>query len=701
MKLIKPDKKNISGKDLRRKILPAAVGCVIAAAVIAGIIFGIRKSVTGGKIMVVSVKELMDYGYGYGDETESMEGEVFSGAAQSIYLSGSKTVKEVRVKEGQKVRKGDVLLVYDTEQAQLNVKKEEISLGKRQIALEIAERNLRTLRAIKPVSDYNGGDYGGEEGGAPDDDSDKKDRKKPAKKRKKKKPEKPDNPYKNAQAAGGLTDQSKAYNDNKNEKNLGSEDNPYRFLCTDEAVIYPSFIRMLRKKAAGRTLYFTVEVRAGGKGGGALKKMWLQDASLLADVPDSWRGTLQFADKGEKEDDSGSGESGSGESGSGDSGSGDSGSGDSGSGDSGSGDSGSGDSGSGDSGSGDSGSGDSGSGDSGSDDSGSGDSGSGDSGSGGSGSGDSGAAGTADVSGRSPYRVILLAGDMDDAEEEDVDDGFEGGQSLISSDAEYTKEELAEEIIGTTQTIRDLQLDIREAQLKLRKAKQALEDGEARAAADGVVMTVGNPKHPPQDGSAFLQIGAVKGFSVRGGVSERELDKIHKGSVIKVTSWQSGAELTAVVDDISPYPDTTGTFMNSDNTASVYPFTANIREKSSELEEGEWVELRLVRSGPDGAEDEEPGAGEEADEEENGAADGSVWLMKAFVRSDGDKKYVYRRDKNKKLKKTYVTVGKNTGYAYEILSGLSKDDWVAFPYGRHTETGAKTRKGSMSELEEM
>ena len=203
--------------------------------------------------------------------------------------------------------------------------------------------------------------------------------------------------------------------------------------------------------------------------------------------------------------------------------------------------------------------------------------------------------------------------------------------------------------------------------------------------------------------------------TVRGGVSERELDKIHKGSVIKVTSWQSGAELTAVVDDISPYPDTTGTFMNSDNTASVYPFTANIREKSSELEEGEWVELRLVRSGPDGVEDEEPGAedekpgvedeepgaGEEADEEENGAADGSVWLMKAFVRSDGDKKYVYRRDKNKKLKKTYVTVGKNTGYAYEILSGLSKDDWVAFPYGRHTETGAKTRKGSMSELEEM
>ena len=56
---------------------------------------------------------------------------------------------------------------------------------------------------------------------------------------------------------------------------------------------------------------------------------------------------------------------------------------------------------------------------------------------------------------------------------------------------------------------------------------------------------------------------------------------------------------------------------------------------------------------------------------------------------------------DKKLKKTYVTVGKNTGYAYEILSGLSKDDWVAFPYGRHTETGAKTRKGSMSELEEM
>ena len=480
-------------------------------------------------------------------------------------------------------------------------------------------------------------------------------------------------------AVSELTDQSEAYN---KAAKPGTEKNPYRFLCTDEAVIYPSFVKMLKDKAeeAGTSLYFTVEVREGDRGSGRIRKMWMQDAKLLAEVPDSWRGTLHFADKSEDSQEPGSGDSGEtdGSEGTGDSGKTD------------------GSEGSGDSGKTD---GSGGSGDSGKTDD------------AGSGKDQTGASGAAFRTGDNPYRIVLLAQDMEeDAEDYDEDDessDYGEAESLIPADAEYTKEELAEAIIEENETIGNLQLDIREARLKLRKAREALSAGKAVAAVDGVVMKVGNPKKPPRDGSAFLQIGAVSGFSVRGAVSEREMDKISSGTVIRVTSWQSGAELTAVVDDISPYPDTSGMFASGDSTSSYYPFTANIREKGGELEEGEWVELALAGPGSAGgdaaadadgeAEADNGGTGEDAES----ADGGSIYLMKAFVRSEGDKKYIYKRDKEKKLKKTYVEVGRNTGYTYEILSGLSPDDWVAFPYGRHTGDGAKTRKGTFEELEEM
>ena len=87
-------------KGKKKKILTAALICLISLAVSGAAAYGIRKSLTGSRVMVVSVEEMQEYGYDYGAEGETMEGEIFSGASQSIYLSPSMTVKEVKVKEG-------------------------------------------------------------------------------------------------------------------------------------------------------------------------------------------------------------------------------------------------------------------------------------------------------------------------------------------------------------------------------------------------------------------------------------------------------------------------------------------------------------------------------------------------------------------------------------------------------------------------
>ena len=42
--------------------------------------------------------------------------------------------------------------------------------------------------------------------------------------------------------------------------------------------------------------------------------------------------------------------------------------------------------------------------------------------------------------------------------------------------------------------------------------------------------------------------------------------------------------------------------------------------------------------------------------------------------------------------------GSLTDSGYEILSGLSDTDWIAFPYGKNVKEGAKTREGSIEDL---
>ena len=45
------------------------------------------------------------------------------------------------------------------------------------------------------------------------------------------------------------------------------------------------------------------------------------------------------------------------------------------------------------------------------------------------------------------------------------------------------------------------------------------------------------------------------------------------------------------------------------------------------------------------------------------------------------------------LKKQYVKTGKSYGgYTVEILSGISMDDRIAFPYGKGVEPGASTQE---------
>ncbi|MGN0362993.1 MAG: biotin/lipoyl-binding protein [Bilifractor sp.] len=323
-----------------------------------------------------------------------------------------------------------------------------------------------------------------------------------------------------------------------------------------------------------------------------------------------------------------------------------------------------------------------------------------------------------------------------DSSADSADGSGSDGTGLISSDTEYTADELKQAIKDQESQLSDLKLDLQESDLKVRKAEQDVTDGVVKAKMNGIIKSVGDPSNPPTDGSAFLQLTGASGLYVKGGVYENRLSSLKEGTEVTVTSWQSGNSYTATVKSISPYPDNSGTF-GSDSSNSIYPFIAYIEQSDAALTNGEYVQITMLSgasadgsgdvtddassasdssegitgstsSSQDGTEDLTIGSTSATDSYIGGADSGTddvtidggsdFYLYGAFVLDENGKKYVYMRDRDNRLKKQEIKVGKYLNGAYEILSGVTLSDWVAFPYGKNIKEGAPTREGTEEDL---
>ena len=258
--------------------------------------------------------------------------------------------------------------------------------------------------------------------------------------------------------------------------------------------------------------------------------------------------------------------------------------------------------------------------------------------------------------------------------------GTGSGSQLLSGDVSYSSDELAKARREAQDKLRDLQVDLKESEIKIEKAQNALDKGVVTAGMDGIIKTAGDPKAPPTDGSAFITVSGTEGLYVKSGIKESKLGTIKEGDIVMVTSWQTGGQYPAEIKSISPYPDSTGMFDGS-GTETYYPFTAVVNDKSAQMMNGEWVEVSYTTS-------------------ESAGSSNTLTVLKAFVREEGNKKYVYKRDENGKLAKQYIITGTLSDNGYEVLDGLSASDWVAFPYGKNVKEGAKTREASMREFYE-
>ena len=262
---------------------------------------------------------------------------------------------------------------------------------------------------------------------------------------------------------------------------------------------------------------------------------------------------------------------------------------------------------------------------------------------------------------------------LDQPTNNDNDEGDEGSG--------FTAEELAEAIKEQEKNIKETELQIREAELGIQEYKKILDGKIVYATMDGIVKSAGSSGSGSS--SAFITITGRAGLYVRGTVNELALDTVKVGDTITGTSYETGSSFTAEIVEISEYPDESansyyGGYGEENTNSSYYPFLAYI-ENAEGLEVDSYVDLSLSGSGFTDSGDPEMSNG--------------LCLEEFFIRKDNSgRSYCYVLGKDGLLEKRYLEIGANIWGYITIKSGLTPDDYIAFPYGKGVEEGAQTVK---------
>lgn len=270
-------------------------------------------------------------------------------------------------------------------------------------------------------------------------------------------------------------------------------------------------------------------------------------------------------------------------------------------------------------------------------------------------------------------------GDIDDGmtggEEQDPGDDFEPYNEFI--DDGYTKEEIQDQIAECEQKLKDLDLSKRKAELEVEKLKAKSTDGTIYATVNGEVKNLKDMEERDDDTAPFMEVAGSEGLYVTGFLSELLLDQVKPGQPVQVNSWESGVSCEAKITEIMDYPASNAEAYSGEGNSNVsyYPYTAYI-EDTAGLQNGEYVDLTMTVGSEDGAD--------------------TIYLPKAYVRTENGVSYVYKADENSRLVKQYVKTGRTIyGQSVEIKSGIGMEDLVAFPYGKTAKEGVRAVESEM------
>ena len=134
-------------KAKHKKIFLSVMALVLVAAIGVGIWFGTRG---GGEPVYVYPFDYLGMTEYWGDSQESY-GPVSTDKIQTVYLSDTQTVTEILVSQGDEVKKGDVLMTFDTTLSELELERKRLEVEKLKLDLKEAQAQLDGIRNLKPM----------------------------------------------------------------------------------------------------------------------------------------------------------------------------------------------------------------------------------------------------------------------------------------------------------------------------------------------------------------------------------------------------------------------------------------------------------------------------------------------------------------------------------------------------------------------
>lgn len=248
-------------------------------------------------------------------------------------------------------------------------------------------------------------------------------------------------------------------------------------------------------------------------------------------------------------------------------------------------------------------------------------------------------------------------------------------------DASMTQLEINKAILEKAQAVKEQEVNLKVAKLKLDKKLAELGDGNVYAEFDGTVKAVRDPDEAYNNSEAVVELSGGGGYYVTGTLSEMDLGSVQVGDSVSISSWMTGAACEGTIVSIDDYPTSNGNNWGDGNSnVSYYPFKVFVTEDAN-LQPNDYVDIQYQK---------------DTSAEESGS---SLYLQSMFIREDNGKSYVMARGEDGRLEQRWVQTGRDLWGSYtQIRGGLTIDDYVAFPYGRDVVEGAHTQEATTDQL---
>lgn len=243
------------------------------------------------------------------------------------------------------------------------------------------------------------------------------------------------------------------------------------------------------------------------------------------------------------------------------------------------------------------------------------------------------------------------------------------------------------QIMTTQNNIKRYQYEMKSKQAEMESLKKQIANADVTSPIQGIIKTISSNtgsddsssdtssgmNSDSEDSSAYMTIMATGEYRIKGKINEQNMSEIQEGmnmiAYSRVDETQTWKGTLTTIDKESNSSNSSSAMSYGDTgdssltSSSSYPFYVDL-ESSDGLMLGQHVYLMA----DNGQEDQEDG----------------LWLEDYYFITDEDgavTNYVWAVDANDKLEKREVTLGdfNDETFKYEVLDGLTVDDYIAFP----------------------